>query len=62
MRVEIIKVHPSWNVLYPNEFNVGDVVELENKKVKTKSGLIFLADEMCKSFGCSYSDIFKKIE
>ena len=62
MKVEIIKVHPSWNVLYPDEFNVGDIVELNDRKITTKSGLIFSADEMCKSFGCSYSYIFKKIK
>jgi len=64
MKVELIKVHQAWNTLYPEAFNVGDVVELSGHTVTTKSGLKFSADDMCKSFSnrCSYSDIFKKVK
>jgi len=63
MKVKLIKVHPCWNTLYPNEFNVGDELELNGDSVTTKSGLTFRADDMCMSFGfsCTYSDIFQKV-
>lgn len=63
MKVRIVKVHPNWNTVHPDEFNVGDVVELEKNIVTTQSGKQFNADDLTKAFSnrCSYSDIFEKV-
>tara|TARA_R110000851_G_scaffold120743_1_gene249223 strand:- start:128 stop:319 length:192 start_codon:yes stop_codon:yes gene_type:complete len=63
MKVILKKIHPSFNAIFKNEFKVGDVLELKNKKVTTKNGNIFLAKDLCKCFSniCSYSDLFRKI-
>jgi hypothetical protein len=64
MKVKIKKVHKAWNVIHMNEFQIGDVVELNGKIVVSKSGYKFLADDLCMCFGnkCCYFDIFDKIE
>jgi len=61
MKVKIKKVHQAWNMLYPNEFEVGDIVELEKNIVTSKNGRKFNADDLCGSFGCAYPDIFSKL-
>lgn len=64
MKVKLIKFHPAWNVLYPNEFTLGDELELSGKIVTSKNGRGFNAKDLCKSFSnhCSYPDIFEKLD
>ena len=62
MKVKIKKVHDAWNILHPDEFNVGDTVELDGNTVTTKSGKRFDANDLCACYGCAYPDIFEKIE
>jgi len=63
MKVKIKKVHPSWNYLHENEFNVGDIVNIEGNTVTTKSGKKFDGRDLTKAFSnrCSYPDIFDKV-
>ena len=63
MKVRIKKIHSSWNFLHDNEFNVGDIVELDGNTVTTKTGKKFNATDLTKCFSnhCSYPDIFEKI-
>jgi len=61
MKVRIKKVHDSWNAIHTGEFTVGDIVELENNIVTTKSGKRFSGKDLAKSYGCAYPDIFEKV-
>ena len=63
MKVRIKKVHDAWNMLYPGEFTVGDILELDKGIITSKNGRRFDACELAKCFSISkgYDNIFEKV-
>lgn len=61
MVVKLKKVHQSWNATHTDEFSVGDELTLNGDTLTSKNGRKFSAKDLCKSYGCSYGDIFEKV-
>jgi len=64
MKLILKKVHPAWNFLHDNEFQVGDEIDLSGETVTVKSGRKYHSDTLTRSFNlrCSIFNLAEKVE